>query len=452
MYLIGNIFNQWVSMRTNGACVLREAVQFIFECSDGSKARPADIYLDEPFMKTGLAIYFNLLGDNIAIKPLSQIYAESPIDINKVTQFSKSLGAIYELPIKKVSCWQNPDREYLTSMPGGYGYGENTDYDITGLKDLLESPTVELAKLVWTRMNLLDETYLKATYQKSEKGGPRNADSQLVHILKNASWIPQHDGKFVKPSDAFIDQLPAGFTYDGGMEWLKKIEFGKNTIKQTEKTMYAREFGFESPYEAEKAAEIARICRDAGKPLDEILSQLSKTKKETKPKFPSKKSPNPEQRADKVSQHHADAPEKTYEDKIRSVRTSATSVDKDSYLRDKYTNEDDELVCQICKDVMPFKKRNGEYYFEAVETLSKNHFSKEYGAHYLALCPVCAAKYKEFIKKDESTMNTLKSDLINSDSNHPEIPLLIDKTASSIQFHEDHLIDIRTILQIETEN
>jgi len=48
---------------------------------------------------------------------------------------------------------------------------------------------------------------------------------------------------------------------------------------------------------------------------------------------------------------------------------------------------------------MPFKKRNGEYYFEAVELLSKDDFPKEHHSQFIALCPLCSAKYKEFIKK-----------------------------------------------------
>lgn len=39
---------------------------------------------------------------------------------------------------------------------------------------------------------------------------------------------------------------------------------------------------------------------------------------------------------------------------------------------------------------MPFKKRNGEYYFEAVEIF--NDISIEHAALHLALCSVCAAK------------------------------------------------------------
>ena len=43
------------------------------------------------------------------------------------------------------------------------------------------------------------------------------------------------------------------------------------------------------------------------------------------------------------------------------------------------------------------KKRDGEYYFQAVAALFKNHFTREHKAQFLALCPLCVAMYSEFV-------------------------------------------------------
>ena len=58
---------------------------------------------------------------------------------------------------------------------------------------------------------------------------------------------------------------------------------------------------------------------------------------------------------------------------------------------------------------MPFTKRDGEHYFDTVGALSRDHFPIEYEAQFLALCPLCAAMYKEFVKKDEGAMLDLKN-------------------------------------------
>ena len=95
---------------------------------------------------------------------------------------------------------------------------------------------------------------------------------------------------------------------------------------------------------------------------------------------------------------------------------------------------------------MPFKKRDDEYYFEAVEALSNSYFVKEHEAQFLALCPLCAAMYKEFIKldEDEIVMKDLHHDLQNSDD--PEVPLELGELETSIRFVDCHYHDMRTIL------
>ena len=89
------------------------------------------------------------------------------------------------------------------------------------------------------------------------------------------------------------------------------------------------------------------------------------------------------------------------------------------------------------------KKRDGVYYFKAVEALSKDHFSKKHKAQ--ALCPLCAAMYNEFVKHDEGAMESLKNTLMNSED--VEVPLQLGELDTSIRFVESHWRDIRTILQ-----
>ncbi len=94
---------------------------------------------------------------------------------------------------------------------------------------------------------------------------------------------------------------------------------------------------------------------------------------------------------------------------------------------------------------MPFRKRDGEYYFEAVEALSGDHFSKEHEVQFLALCPLCAAMYNEFVKHDEGAMECLKNALINSED--AEVPLQLGELDTSVRFVESHRQDMKTIIQ-----
>jgi hypothetical protein len=141
---------------------------------------------------------------------------------------------------------------------------------------------------------------------------------------------------------------------------------------------------------------------------------------------------------------YAEAPDKEYEERDRSVRTTRSGIDPAVWLRSLYTNEDQQLVCQICKAEMPFRQRDGDHYFEAVEALTVDHFPKEHEAQFLALCPLCAAMYTEFVKHDEGAMASLKSALMKSEE--PEIALQLGVVATSVRFVDVHFRDLQSIL------
>ena len=150
------------------------------------------------------------------------------------------------------------------------------------------------------------------------------------------------------------------------------------------------------------------------------------------------------------------APEKLHEKREQRDRVSKDEIDPRTSLREWYTNDSDEMICQICKEEMPFKKVDGEYYFVAVEALTirfkddelpENHFPKEYEAQYLALCPVCAARYNYFVrevKEGIKVMEELRNQLINSDN--PTIPVHLGELETDIRFVEAHLHDLKAVL------
>lgn len=100
------------------------------------------------------------------------------------------------------------------------------------------------------------------------------------------------------------------------------------------------------------------------------------------------------------------------------------------------------MVCQICHDEMPFKKRDGQHYFEAVEIL--DNLPIEHQALYIALCPVCAAKYREFVKTDDGAMRALANGL--KQAAKPEVELRLGQDRARLCFVETHLLDLKTLL------
>ena len=162
----------------------------------------------------------------------------------------------------------------------------------------------------------------------------------------------------------------------------------------------------------------------------------------SRPEFPVKRSKDPGFRGEQLGREVEDAPEKIYAELVRMVRTSRGKIDPSTWLRNQYTNDHGQMVCQICNNEMPFKKRNEDYYFEAVEIISDSRI--EFEELYLALCPVCAAKYKIFIKQERGETEKVKRRIVESE--FCEVPINLDKGDERIRFVEVHFNDLKQIL------
>ena len=137
------------------------------------------------------------------------------------------------------------------------------------------------------------------------------------------------------------------------------------------------------------------------------------------------------------------APEKTYEVRDRSVRTS----DKDArqlarpYLSDLYTNAADEMICQACHEAMPFNLPDGSPYYEAPELLPEA--SAELVENHLALCPTCCAKWRHArATSDADVIAALRS------ASSPEITVTLAGELTVIRFVQVHLDDLRAIISV----
>ena len=436
---------------------------YIFELEDENWGKPGQVFLDSPYLNTGLRAYYEALGDGSGRKwALSPNYKKAGIALKRIAEFVKKVGVQTKLKLQQQSIpYTHPEKSKLQDSGGwSWSYGINVDYDIPEFNVLLAGPALGKSKLIWETMNELPDDPLEARYCSNSRHYTKTANSSLVWKLRTKSWIPQKqnaEGKFlfVKPSDAVVELLPSGFQFDSGAKWLESIEFGKAKREQEEqerrkkeqatqeyqwKSKAAETLGFPS---VEVAQKMARISKEDPEFISEFVSKWEGAKQ--KPIFPERSSQNPERRRKKVSQQYADSSEKKYEQRKRSVRvTEATSYTR-TWLKNQYTNESNQMICQICKEEMPFKKRNDEYYFEAVEALSKEHFNKEHEAQFLALCPECAARYKEFVKNDGNVMQKVKNKLANSAG--LEIPLQLGNLETNIRFVEIHRQDMKTILQ-----
>ena len=358
---------------------------FIFQLESGKWAKPGTVFLDIPYLDTGLRVYYKAIGEGSDRKwALSPQYKESGVATERLAKFAEAVGVQTSLQVVETSTYENPNLEYLLEVGGERSTSPiDRDYVIPKLDELLKTPNEKLSKLVWLTMKGLPKRYLKATYQRNWRHGSRTSNSQLVHHLRNAAWISQKEDEtvyFVKPCDASIERLPSkGFPYEAGQEWLRSIEFGKSerdrrdlerrkqerqTKDYQRKDTAAEELGFSSVEEAHEAKEMVAL-----KHKDPEGFKRWHDRNRKRASFPTSPIRNSKRRRERLGEQHADAPKKEYKTRERSVRITRGEIAPETWLKNQYTNDDDQMICQICKDEMPFKKRDGDYYFEAVENL-----------------------------------------------------------------------------------
>ena len=417
---------------------------YIFQGEGDNWHTPKGIYLDRPYVDSGLTAYYGALAPDAALKALHARYLKCEVEIKKLSEFAKAVGAQTGLEIKEDSCNKNPDRQYLYAAPGNWTYnGVNRDYYVPHLDQLLESPSPELSRLIWKTLRALPSypDYLQATYRCNASHNPRHAASRLVHELRAASWVPQGDGVFVRPIDASRALLPKGFAFDPGDSWLKAIQFGETALRQSEqvrqKDAAAQSLGFADAAAAERARRFNEL------PEAEQEKILSELESRNKPALPDRPLANPERRAQNVRDQALRAPDKESEIRERSVSIGREDVKEqaDLYLREHYRNADGEVTCQICKGPLPFKLDDGREYFEVVEFLPE--LIKRHPQNYLALCPNHSAMFR-IVNGSRETMRQAFQTLTDN-----ELAVLLAEQDLTIYFSKTHIIDLKAVLDAE---
>jgi hypothetical protein len=415
----------------------------IFERNDATWSFPMDVYIDDPYVETGLSVYFEALGNNSKVRALSDRYLDAGISRERLARFAASVGVKVKLEIEEVSCAANPEWSYLSSAPGKSFtcYGTDIDFEIPGLKDALASPTTDLVRLVWrvVQSQTVKEKYLRACYKKNSANAPHYADSQLIHTLRDSKWIPQTDGQFVAPRDADVEDLPEGFPFDAKAEWVSLVRFGENIEKQAARTSkkqeLAKDLGFKDNRTLEDARWFAKLSSEERKQFK--LEYESRRIGE----LPTSEPRNPDRRKSKVAEEAGFAPEKRSEERTRSVSIGREAVkqETDPYLRQQYTNHDGEMICQICHSVLPFRLADGNYFFFAVEFLSD--LKKIYHQNYLALCPLHGAMFR-WANASKPELEKLFLDLTDC-----RMPVSLAGQSKVIYFTQTHIDDLHVAIE-----
>lgn len=303
----------------------------------------------------------------------------------------------------------------------------------------LATENLAVSRLVWQTMCRLPVMYLTATYQKSAARGHHESPSQLVHHLRNSAWVPQGGGDFVYPADARRECLPAGFAFDPGAEWLKRIQFGENHRQRSEETAkreaLAKEAGFLSLDRLEQAKKFDALPQS-------IREAFLAAHTDDPTRLPERSARNPTRRAEAVELAALEAPGRISEERTRAVQLGTVEVAQRAkeYLRDQYT-QDGETICQICKEALPFRLPDGKYYFEAIgflPTLKDRHYQ-----NFLCLCPNHSAMFQWA----NGSREQLKALLVARKGS--EVAVQLANRHHSVYFTEVHIADLLAVIRAD---
>lgn len=327
--------------------------------------------------------------------------------------------------------------------------GFDPNIKVAGLEHALNDLTPAKSVFIWNQIAIPNADCINGTVEESTRKDfePSTLSEEISdsfgELLIDAKWLPDADDNMHIPSEITLDDLPNSFKRNEQLAEKLGMPMSRKRIIET----ISQELNVPSDF----LSKIIEAPPEVKAKIESFLQSSSDddstyvpTSQETP--FPVRPPSNPESHEKRVIAALADSPDQEYVEKVRRVRTSRSSIDPKFWLEQQYKNKDEQVVCQICKEKMPFKQANGNYYFEAVEML-KGHFTKEFDQQFLALCPECSPKYKTYVKQRPEAMSSLQDNLISADNaGNFEVPVKLGEWNTSIRFVERHWLDIKAIL------
>lgn len=466
----------YVNSNKNNELALNLNVPFVLTKS-GKLVKPSDCYLDSPYAETGFSC-----AEHIHNKvSIAGTYKTSlnEAELEKFILILKENGALYDLKIIQLDDIKG-NKKYgeLAAWPKGIDresyYSDKRDWNIPNLSDYLSLANKNIMLLIWATIMEYRHHYWQSedvdqtkAFRRWQQHKYTRRESQIVQILRDTAWLPDVDGNYRKPSEVSSDSLDKSFHIDLDSPFLNAIEFGKEenerrkqleeeerrrTSEYQQKEHAANVFGYDVDTLEEnlRKAELYERAEAEGRIVPEVHIEE-----------PTANTDNPEKRTAAAIETTINADDRTYEQKTRSVRTSQTKNEATTMLRRLYTNHDDEMICQCCGKELPFKKKNGEYYFETIEIDNPGgeFFIKETMYPYIACCPNCAAMFIEHIIHCSSNenriadiLNIIESDAtIKKPNGNEVVQIIMDGKIFNLTFVQKHIIDIRAALKTESD-
>ena len=308
------------------------------------------------------------------------------------------------------------------------------DASLDGLQHALNLITLDKARMLWNILleyrHLIKGFVETSKHQAFSDARREEKFSEMGRLCSQKAWLPDKHGEYYSPEELFLTDLPEEFEKSTYEAHELAIKLG---MRKAEELLLADKLGI--PHEI-----ISLIQHNPDAILAWYEEQL-----QNKVSLPSSNTYDLDRRTVKAAEAAYKAEEKTYEAVTINRRISAANSESKVYLRSHHTNEEGQLICQLCDQPMPFRLPNGEEYFEAYQYTEI--LGKEHEANHLALCPNCAAEFQYACQTDKHKRVELILDLVPTINEEDLVVYLDMPVHRQLRFTQRHLIDLQMAIK-----
>ena len=435
-------------------------VPFILATQSDGSARwvtPRQTFIDVPFRDTGLSalyprvkMYWKLSGE-YAYDQAPHVLAGYYVEIEGIEEFLETTGGIVDLRIAGAEVTDNPHFSWAWRYANREnGYGEQIDWHIERLDKLLSAENESLLHLLWHTVVRAPANRAVASYRANGSSKTYQMESQLAQTLQALPWIRHRNGGLRLPSEMTDEDLPDGWERPSSGSLVHKLAYGAKAARRRQQeqgvTEYLRDEGLE-----EDGMDLLREAKEVGLTNADLREMVRE--KAAMMRFPQAPSQDPDRRLTVAEQDATDAPEYVASLRERSVvdGRAAASVESRAYLRGQYTTANGEMFCQGCRRPLPFKMKDGAWYFEAVRYVPAR--KNVHIANAVALCPLCAALYKYARDTpNQALVSQIAGIRVAAGQGIVDVPVILDAKRVLIRFTAKHAIDLQGALRAAGES
>jgi hypothetical protein len=345
--------------------------------------------------------------------------------------------------------------------------GFDPDCTVDGLEYAVRNPTTDRSQYVWNVLLVPNAKCIRGRVQVSNHAtftAPEERErwSKMGGIVRDNAWLPDGSGKFCKPGDLSLDDLPKAFQRDEvlaqqlGMKpsSLGSVAAEAGVPADALKTFIAcyRKNGNAllalmerlGPDEPEGQGEKGDVNYEAA--IVEAFERPGRRPESAAAEAPGAV-PDPEGRRKRTAKEIEEGRAAEGPPEARFHRVSQKQWEKKNSEVRTFLGEQYGGGCQVCGE--SFTKRDGNPYFEGLYIVSHTRARWiDKPGNVLCLCPTCCAKFLHGAVEAEDILGQINKIRVKREggTTAPALAVTLCGERTRVRFTEKHILELQALL------